>query len=558
LLILSFNLHHQALSMRLYLLLFLLLIADTGFAQAGEKDALLNKLDLELSKKETYDKQKELRIQQLKTSLKKAARNPKRSFDICTNIYDEYKSYQYDSAYVYARKLSDLSAKMGDLSKEYFSKVNVGFILLSSGMFKEAFDNLEGINSRLLNDTVKYEYYRLMMRAYFDLANYDNDNQYGPEYTKKANLYIDSAIAISEPGKYNNLYLIGYKKLKNRNLASAEADFLNLLNTQTLTAHQRAIVASTLGNIYLEKKERDKGIQYLVEAVINDIQSSTKETLAIYWLAEVFYKNGDIKNAYKYIQEARADADFYGARQRQVQISSILPMVAAEKLNYTEREKTRFLIFLVSLTILVVLVVVISVMLFRQLKNLKAKEKIIEETNAELEIINNKLVEDTHIKEEYIGYFFNVISGYILKLEKLKRSVDTKLSQKRYDHIQLIVDNIQIKKERDTLFHTFDHIFIKIFPNFIKDFNSLFKKEDQIWPKNDEVLTTDLRIFALIRLGVTDTETISKILEYSEKTIYVYKMRLKAKSILPPDEFDKRINDIKAVDVVNRAKSNDI
>ncbi|RYD91862.1 MAG: tetratricopeptide repeat protein [Sphingobacteriales bacterium] len=540
--------------MRLPLLLLLLFVCNAAFS-AGKTDELLAKLDLELSKKEQYDQNKELRIKELKTSLNRSSRNLKRSFDLCSAIYDEYKSYQYDSAYVYARRLSQISHELKDIGREYYSKVNIGFILLSSGMFKEAFDNLEGINSRMLDDSVKYEYYRLMMRAYFDLANYDNDNQYGPTYKAQANKYIDSAIAISKTGTYNNLYLQGYKNLKNNNLAAAETDFLNLLNTVKLTDHQHAIVASTLGNIYLERKQRDKGIEFLVDAVVSDIRSSTKETLAIYWLAEVFYKSGDIKNAYKYIQEAMADADFYGARQRRVQISSILPMVAAEKLNYTEKEKARFLIYLVSLSVLVLLVIVISVKLFRQLKILEAKEAIIEETNAELEVINTRLIEDTHIKEEYIGYFFNVISGYILKLEKLKRSVDTKLSQKRYDHIQLIVDNIQIKKERDALFYTFDHVFIKIFPNFITAFNSFFKKEDQIWPKNDEVLTTDLRIFALIRLGVSDTETISKILEYSEKTIYVYKMRLKAKSILPPDEFDKRIMEIKAVETIRSAKN---
>ncbi|GAA4324625.1 DUF6377 domain-containing protein [Mucilaginibacter gynuensis] len=541
--------------MRSIPLLLLLLLFGTVRA-SSKSDELLDKLNTELSRKSEYDAQKEARIASLKMALHRSPGSLTHQFDLCSKLYDEYKAYQYDSAYVYANKLSKLSLGLKDISKEYYSRVKVGFILLSSGMFKETFDSLKGINTALLDDSIKLEYYALMMRANFDLANYDNDNQYSPIYIAQANKYIDSAIAISAPGSYNNLYLNGYKKIKNNNPKGATADFQKLLNNYKLTTHQNAIVSSTLGNIYLKDKQlRDKGIELLIQAVISDIQSSTKETLAIFWLAEIYYKNGDIKNAYNYIQQAMADADFYGARQRRVQISSILPMVAAEKLNYIEKEKTRFLIFLVSLIVLVLLVIVISVMLFKQLKNLKAKEKIIEETNAELEIINNKLVEDTHIKEEYIGYFFNVISGYILKLEKLKRSVDTKLAQKRYDHIQLIVDNIQIKKERDALFHTFDHIFIKIFPNFLVSFNNLFKKEDQIWPKNDEVLTTDLRIFALIRLGVTDTETISKILEYSEKTIYVYKMRLKAKSLFPAEEFDQRIMDIKAVDIVSKRKA---
>jgi len=167
---------------------------------------------------------------------------------------------------------------------------------------------------------------------------------------------------------------------------------------------------------------------------------------------------------------------------------------------------------------------------------------------------NNKLIEDTHIKEEYIGYFFNVISGYILKLEKLKRNVERKITIKKYDDVLLSVNEINIKKERETLFYTFDHIFLKIFPNFISTFNSLFKKEDQIWPKDNEVLNTDLRIFALMRLGISDVETIANILEYSVNTIYVYKMRIKAKALVPSDEFDHRIMDIKAIEVLSKAQ----
>ena len=200
-----------------------------------------------------------------------------------------------------------------------------------------------------------------------------------------------------------------------------------------------------------------------------------------------------------------------------------------------------------------IIISLVSFIVFIQLKRVKEKERIIEEKNVLLEKINNKLEEDTHIKEEYIGYFFNVISGYILKLEKLKRNVERKISIKKYEDVLLSVNEINIKKERDTLFYTFDHVFLKIFPNFISTFNSLFKKEDQIWPKDHEVLNTDLRIFALMRLGINDNETIANILEYSVNTIYVYKMRIKAKALVPGDQFDHKIMEIKAVDGLNRS-----
>jgi len=530
-----------------FTLIFLIFFQISVSAQVGS----LDKLNDELNKKAFYDKHKEAGITELKRKLDGTPKvNVQALFNLNLKLYDEYKSYQYDSAYVYAGKLQELSRVLRSPSKEYYSKIKIGFILLSSGMFKETFDSLKGVNVASLDDSVKFEYYSLLTRAYYDVAGYDNDHHYTPYYADLANKYIDSAIALTKPDSYDKIYLTGYKKLKNGALQAAEADFSELLDHHKLTQHQTAIVASTLGNIYANNSaKRDKCADLLARASICDIQSSTKETVALFWLAELLYKTGDIKNVYVYLEQALADAEFYGARQRKIQIGTLLPIVAAEKLNYIEREKTRFLIYLASIAALALLVIWFSVMLSKQLKKLKIKEKIIDDKNVQLEKINERLTEGTKIKEEYIGYFFNVISGYILQLEKLKRSIDTKLAIKKYDDIQIIIDKINIKKDRDNLFYTFDHVFIKIFPNFIDDFNALFRKEDQIWPKEHEVLTTDLRIFALMRMGINDTETIAKILEYSEKTIYVYKMRIKAKAIIPGDQFDHHIMEIKAVDL---------
>ncbi len=533
---------------------FCFLILSFAAFSNSKTDSLFNNLKLEFDKKNVYDHRKEVNINNLKSRLHRIpTNNLKTQFEICNKLYDEYKSYQYDSAYVYANKLQGLSSAMHDKAKEDFSKIKIGFILLSSGMFKETFDSMHGISVRNLDDSVKMEYYSIMTRAYYDLADYDNDRHYAPSYTVSANKYIDSAIALSKPGSYDQIYLTGYKKYKNGNIDSAAEIFNRLLSPAKLTLHQYAIVASTLSNVYLNTPQKDKCIDLLVGATISDIRSSTKETVALFRLAELLYKEGDIKNAYAALEYALADAEFYGARQRKIQIGTLMPIVASEKLTYIEREERRFIIFLSMISLLAAAIIVGSVILYGKNKKLQVKERIIDDKNQQLEKVNEKLLEGTKIKEDYIGYFFNQISGYILQLERIKRSVDTKLALKKYDDIQMLADNINIKKERDNLFYTFDHVFIKIFPNFIEEFNSLFRKEDQIWPKEHEVLTTDLRIFALMRMGITDTETIARILEYSEKTIYVYKMRIKAKAIIHGDEFDHRIMAIKAVDIDSKS-----
>jgi hypothetical protein len=529
---------------RFVFLLFVFFIPFVGFSQSASLDTL----KAELNKKSLYDRDKEANILKLKHSLARTA-DVSRQFNLCVKLYDEYKSYQFDSAYVFAVKLQDQSRQLKDRSKMYFSKIKMAFILLSSGMFKETFENLKGIDVSALDENTKIEYYSILTRAYYDVASYDNDKYYAPSYNQLANQYIDSAIALSKPDSYDKIYLTGFKKLQNGHKQEASVDFLNLLDHHKLTTHQYAIVASTLSNIYTDHNRR---IDLLAKAAVSDIRASTKETVALLWLSQLLYKTGDTENVYLFLQEALKDAEFYGARQRKIQINTLLPIVASEKVNYIERENTRFQIFLAAILVLTGLVIWFAVALARQLRKLRTKEIIIDEKNVQLERINEKLLEGTKIKEEYIGYFFNVISGYILQLEKLKRSVDTKLAIKKYDDIQIIIDKINIKQDRDNLFYTFDHVFLKIFPNFINEFNSLFKEEDQIWPKEHEVLTTDLRIFALIRMGVADTETIAKILEYSEKTIYVYKMRIKAKALIPGDQFDHRIMEIKAVDTQNK------
>jgi len=535
--------------MRIFLrFIFILFLINPAIIMAADTDSLLSELKKEINRKSIYDDAKQARIQKLKQlqhNLPKA--DYSKQYDVFLKLYDEYKSYQYDSAYVYVNKLKNLSFAMNDMSRAYYSQIKLGFILLSSGMFKETFDSMRVIDPKLLTDSMKVEYYFIMYRCNSDLAKYNSDKYFTPDYIRAGNMYIDSAIKLSKPGSVDQIYYTGLKHIAINDNFNGSQELNKLIAASApISMHLRAMITCSLGQIYINSNNREEGIDLLIQSAIADIKSSTKETVALFTLAEQLYKIGNIKDAYAFIQLAKADADFYGARQRKIQIGAILPLVAAEELNHSESEKDRIMGYLLAITALASLVILFLIMIYKQLGKLKHKEKIIEDQNIQLKGINYRLSEDAHIKEEYIGQFFKVISGYILKLEKLKMSVDTKLSIKKYDDIRQIVNNINIKKEREDLYYSFDHIFLKIFPNFISVFNSQFEEKDQIWPHEHEVLNTDLRIFALIRMGIDDNETIAKILEYSVNTIYVYKMRIKAKS-KNPEQFEQCIMDIKAV-----------
>lgn len=529
-------------------LLLLVCYSYCGFSES-KRDSLLNRLHAELSHKKAYDDEKEVRIKRLKTKLGAlAAGDLNAQYNICSALYEEYKVYQFDSAYVYTQKLLNISKAIHDASRLNKSKIKVSFLLLSAGMFNETFECLSQIDPTALDDGSRTEYYSIKSRAYSDLGDYNSDNTYAPFDRKEAIRLIDSAILLSKPNSYQRLYYMGNKQVVSNQLGQPCSYYIDLLKNYQLTDHQRAMVATGLSFFYNKPGQNEERTILMTIGAINDIRSSTKETLAMFMLGQQLYQDGDIKDAYTFMQQAMDDADFYGARLRKVKIGAVLPIIAKQEILVAENEKNRFLIYLLSIAAVATLISLVSFIVFIQLKRVKVKEKIIEEKNAQLERINIRLEEDTHIKEEYIGYFFDVISGYILKLEKLKRGIERRVITKRFDEILASVNEINIKKEREGLFYTFDHVFLKIFPNFISTFNSLFKKEDQIWPKDHEALTTDLRIFALMRLGINDNETIANILQYSVNTIYVYKMRIKARALVSGEQFDQKIMAIKAVE----------
>jgi len=275
--------------------------------------------------------------------------------------------------------------------------------------------------------------------------------------------------------------------------------------------------------------------------------SCTKETTAMFILAELLFKKRDVKHASRYIEYAVADASFYGARLRKVQVSAILPIIEVEKINTVEAQKKLLFVYSAIATLLLLALIWLSVIIYRQYKKLQAAQQVITSAHALQQEINYKLMEANKIKEEYIGYCFQINSSYLDKIKKFKKLADQKLTDNKYAEVRYLVNNIDLKEERDELFRNFDRIFLKIFPNFVTVFNSFFKEEDRIRLKDNELLNTDLRIFALIRIGISDNVKIAQILEYSVNTIYTYKTKIKNKAIIPKEEFEERLMDIKAL-----------
>jgi hypothetical protein len=511
-------------------------------------DSLITVLRGEIEQKEAYVKRKIERI----GSVMEMAPAPSGSLDEWfkhyNSLYHLYKTFIYDSAFNYATKLLATSYRIGNPSRIGYARVKLGFILISSGMFKETFDSLNVVDVSSLTDTTRVDYYRLMARAYSDLSIYNNDQYYKGYYDKLVTVYMDSALQLCQPRSYNYFYLSAVKNLHSKKFTEATNSVHELLKTHsTLSYPQFAVNYNDLGNAYGFLNEDDRAIQYAILSSLSDIRAATKETAAMFALAKRLYKKGDTENAYVFIKQAADDANFYGARQRKVEIGSLLPVIASAALSNSESGRMLWLRYGIGLSVLSIVTVVFSFIIYSQVKKLKAAESKINEANRVLQDTNTKLTEANKIKEEYIGYYVSMSSEYVDKIDALKMSVTQKLINKKYEDIRFIINNLDAKRDREELYFSFDKVFLKLFPDFVKTFNSYLKPEEQFILKDGQLLNTELRIFALIRMGITDTENIARVLNYSVNTIYAYKTKVRNKSILPNDVFDQKIMEIKAM-----------
>jgi DNA-binding CsgD family transcriptional regulator len=529
--------------MRFLGLIFLFILPLSAFA--SDSDSLIQKLNLEIKKQPQYVTAKERRIETQKTAALLVTGTAK--FHALSAVYNEYRSFIYDSAFLYANELQQLAYSLNNAALIRNSKLKMAFVLVSSGLFNEALDTLETIRSYQLSDSLRFEFHSLMARTYYDMADFSRDTFFGKRYAERANSYIDSAMTIVPEHSKEFLRMKGLKLLHLYDMARSQSCYEELLTKHQLSDPEFAVVASTLSFIYFYTEKPIEAKEMLIRAAIADIRSCTKETLATIKLAEMFYNEGDIENAYKYVKTASQDAEFYGARQRKVQVAAIYPVIEGKQLTMVESKRKMLVVYSLLITVLALSVIGFSIVFYKQNKKLQKARRIISKANESLTETNHQLQDANKIKEEYIWYYFNTTAEYISKLDSLKKTLELKLMTKKLEDLRFAVDGINIKRERDELYHNFDRIFLKLFPDFVSVFNSLLKEEDRVALKEGQLLNTELRIFALIRMGIHDHERIAKILDYSVTTIYTYKTRVRSKAIVPGEDFDKRIMSIRAI-----------
>jgi len=535
--------------MRTIAVLFFLAIQLSCMAQVDYDNVLL-RLEEVIENREYFVELKLSRIGGIKNDLLADFdhKSTSEKYDYYGALSKEYLTFKFDSAFHYTQLLLETAYQLGEKNRIAIAKTEFANILISAGIFSEAMDTLRSIDLGGVGEVTIAEYYSVLSRGYFDMESFSQSQYYSTGYHEKGMVYIDSALKYypKQSWKYHSLNAQRNIKLDR---CKEGIDSLNqIIKTYDLNNDELAIQMMWLsfahGILGNEKNE----IKYMVEASVADFMGAKKEAVALFFVAGFLFDHGEVIKASRYINVALDETHFFGSNFRLWQISQYLPVIKSEHIITIEKQKRKLWNYLLIVSVLSFIIVISFAIIFRQNNKLNRVKNMLETTNMKLESINEELLLANKIKEEYIGYYFSVSSQMIEKLEKFKNNISRKFSRKQYDDLARELDSVNIHKEKLFLYNKFDQIFLQIFPDFVKKVNALLKDNEQFKLKEGHLLNTELRIFALIRLGITDNDKIAEILDYSVNTVYTYKTKVRNMARISKDEFDKEILKIKRFD----------
>lgn len=452
-------------------------------------------------------------------------------------LYTISKLYSFEYSKKYLDTMIATAHEIGDSNYIAESHGLRAFNYARAGFFHEALDSLNAISIEQVNDSVKSAYFIICGRVYHDLADYTHDDKYTPYYNNTGNENLSKALELTDDS-LTIYYLKGKISLKSKLLDDALANYLNARRVcPESNVEMKSVINTTLAHIYRRLGDEESATRMYIESCQIDLVNGHRDMVSLRGLAEMLYNYyGDIDQSSKYIQIAVENAQSYGTRSRINNIGALMPLFVGQKIKKDETTKY-ILIGLVSFVAL--LLILLSYGMFKY----QARNRQLHQSNNLLNETNNLLNEANKMKETYLGLFLNTQSELSLELNNFAVVANQKLKLRQYDSLKKLLDEMEKKHNKAEVLKSFDQIFSSLFPNFVTQFNALLLPENVMIPKYPGEIPAMMRIFALIRLGITDNNQIARALNYSYNTVHNYRVRVRNMS-LDPQNFEKNVMEI--------------
>ncbi|MBP3779939.1 MAG: hypothetical protein J6I38_12410 [Prevotella sp.] len=533
---------------KLYLICFFIAISlQTVNAQQTDIDRLYNTIDSLIEHRSELLAEKEIRLKALKDGLQEGL-DEDQLFKLNERIYDEYMAYNFDSAYYYINKNVERQRALGHADRFAASAVRMAHILAVSGIFNNARLLLNEVRVEDISTANKIDYYEQQSELNLFRSEMANFTPLFPAYVDSMQHYRQKILEIAPHDSYNYIFNLATYTCEQGEVDKAIKMLEDYLPKLRQGDRHYSIVTSTLAFFYTHKDQPETREKYLLLSAISDLRASILENNSLRELSIILLERQEYKKAYNYLQQASADAKLYGSRLRSLQAARLAPLIT--KAYDTERVRTqnRTYILLAILSVITLLLIgTIAFILSMMRKRRAAIEKIntlnqeLERRNAAIEAANNEMKESNRIKDEYIGRFLELSSNYIQRDEERAKLLNRLARDKKMAELYTELKSSSSLNESIRLFYqNFDTAFLNIYPNFIKEVNSLMANGNQFEVDGGQKLTTELRILALIRLGINDNQKIADILRSSITTIYTYRSKIKSRA-LSKDTFEDEI-----------------
>lgn len=528
---------------------------------------LLVRLDSLIAQKNTFAMLKEAKIAQLH-KLRKDVRTLEERYWQNKNLYDEYCVYNADSAMNYVAGNLDIVYKQNDKYRQMEWKIKKSFLLAATGLLKEAQDELDGVSGGSLPKELLVDYYGQMLYLYSHFNQYTGSEMgtLHEHYAQLERVYKDSLNMVLTPEDPLFLWYKGQVVQGTDSMYVFKERLQKGILNSAFDTRRDAMNAYVLACFYRESDEQENYLTYLIYSAMADVRISNKDIASLEELAGVLFSLGDIDHAYVYMSYCLQNALAYRNRVRVVGISAVQDTIHQIYQERNQRQEARLRMYLVLVSVLSLISLFAFLYIYKQMKRLKQSRQQLNEANnrlnkhveelskmhgqvaetnvqltslnEQLRDTNNQLRESNYVKEEYIGYVFSICSNYISKLDEYRKNINRKLKANQLEDVKALTDTHSMaQNELKEFYHIFDAIFLHIYPDFVSDFNALLHPDEQIVLKDGELLNTELRIYALVRLGITDSVKIAEFLHYSPQTVYNNRLKTRNKAIIPREEF---------------------
>ena len=340
---------------------------------------------------------------------------------------------------------------------------------------------------------------------------------------------------------YYNFFWGEYFIYVERNDKRALEHYFKTLSTAPVESRWHAMASYAIANNYSANNNNNKYEEYMLRACISDLLNCTRENLAMQDLAMYLFKKGDdtILLADCYINFAMDDAKNYNNRLRIIEISQKLPVIVStyrEKLS-SQNNIMRFALFGVSILFAFVVVLLYfyswqNRLLARNRHELSESNNLLSSLNDKLNTLNSRLLDTNSRRERLAKLYIDLCAKYIDRLSKFETLVKRKIKVGQVNDLLNTASSSRLSEEdAATFMNSFDTAFLDLYPSFVDEFNALLRTDEQIVPPHKGRLTTELRIYALIRLGVKESSEIAALLFYTPRTIYNYRSTIKSRAI---------------------------